>query len=100
MAPRLPQVAPNTPADTDHVPSFAAKMFVVREAPQEYYPPGYKPTEPLQRSPATVEVPRTKFFCEEQRYLPGLYADTQLGCKVSEGGREGRQREIEIREKT
>ncbi|XP_050711961.1 uncharacterized protein LOC126996015 isoform X2 [Eriocheir sinensis] len=76
------KVAPNTPADTDHVPSFAAKMFVVREAPQEYYPPGYKPTEPLQRTPPTVEVPRTKFFCEEQRYLPGLYADTQLGCKV------------------
>ncbi|XP_076061524.1 uncharacterized protein LOC143037277 [Oratosquilla oratoria] len=36
------QVSSDTPSDTDHVPSFAAKMFVVREAPKELYPPGYK----------------------------------------------------------
>ncbi|XP_045121207.1 uncharacterized protein LOC123510277 isoform X2 [Portunus trituberculatus] len=74
------QVSPDTPADTDHVPSFAAKVFVVREAPKDYYPPGYTPADSHEHH--SVEVPRTKFFCEEQRYLPGLYADTQLGCKV------------------
>ncbi|XP_063877892.1 uncharacterized protein LOC135109924 isoform X1 [Scylla paramamosain] len=74
------QVSPDTPADTDHVPSFAAKVFVVREAPKDYYPPGYSPTN--SHGHHSVEVPRTKFFCEEQHYLPGLYADTQLGCKV------------------
>ncbi|XP_071544300.1 uncharacterized protein [Panulirus ornatus] len=76
------KVDANTPADTDHVPSFAAKMFVVREAPEEFYPPGYTPSSPIPKTDNHVEVPRTKFFCEEQKYLPGIYADTQLGCKV------------------
>ncbi|CAL4131968.1 unnamed protein product, partial [Meganyctiphanes norvegica] len=72
----------NTVADTDHVPSFAAKMFVVREAPEEYHPPGYEAPEIFPKLEQRVEVPRTKFFCEEQKYLPGIYADVQLGCKV------------------
>nr|XP_045619271.1 uncharacterized protein LOC123771043 [Procambarus clarkii] len=72
----------DTPADTDHVPSFAAKMFVVREAPEEFHPPGYSPTRDIYGFHEHVEVPRTRFFCEEQKYLPGIYADTQLGCKV------------------
>ncbi|XP_042226045.1 uncharacterized protein LOC121869032 isoform X1 [Homarus americanus] len=72
----------DTPADTDHVPSFAAKTFVVREAPAEFHPPGYSPTPSPPPASDHVEVPRTKFFCEEQKYLPGIYADAQLGCKV------------------
>ncbi|XP_053627141.2 uncharacterized protein [Cherax quadricarinatus] len=71
----------NTPADTDHVPSFAAKMFIVREAPEEFHPPGYS-LGAFHKVNAHVELPRTKFFCEERKYLPGIYADTQLGCKV------------------
>lgn len=71
----------NTIADTDHVPSFAAKMFVVREAPEEFFPPGYEAPKSSEFE-QKVEVPRTKFFCEEQKYLPGIYADVQLGCKV------------------
>ncbi|XP_064090186.1 uncharacterized protein LOC135204109 isoform X2 [Macrobrachium nipponense] len=79
----LLRVDAGTPADTDHVPSFAAKMFVVREAPTEFFPPGYEvPFKLFPRLEKRVEVPRTKFFCEEQKYLPGIYADVQLGCKV------------------
>lgn len=74
----------DTPADTDHVPSFAAKTFVVREAPPEFHPPGYEAPAVFPSVAKQVEVPRTKFFCEEQSYLPGIYADVQLGCKVSE----------------
>lgn len=73
----------DTPADTDHVPSFAAKTFVVREAPPEFHPPGYEAAVVFPSLAKRVEVPRTKFFCEEQSYLPGIYADVQLGCKVS-----------------
>lgn len=76
---------PSTPADTDHVPSFAAKTFVVREAPEEFYPPGYEYPKFRIKPSRGVSVPRTKFFCEEQKFLPGMYADTQLGCKVSCG---------------
>ncbi|XP_066973514.1 uncharacterized protein [Macrobrachium rosenbergii] len=78
----LLKVDAGTPADTDHVPSFAAKMFVVREAPPEFFPPGYEVPLLFPRLNKRVEVPRTKFFCEEQKYLPGIYADVQLGCKV------------------
>ncbi|KAK7075771.1 hypothetical protein SK128_024384 [Halocaridina rubra] len=78
----LLKVDANTPADTDHVPSFAAKMFVVREAPKDFHPIGYKNPAIFPRINKRVEVPRTKFFCEEQKYLPGIYADVQLGCKV------------------
>lgn len=91
-APNLPTIGPsfgsllnldsNTVADTDHVPSFAAKMFVVREAPEEFHPPGYEAPKTSPQIEQRVEVPRTKFFCEEQKYLPGIYADIQLGCKV------------------
>jgi len=92
LAPNLPTIGPsfgqllnldsNTVADTDHVPSFAAKMFVVRDAPVEFHPPGYEAPEIFSNVEQRVEVPRTKFFCEEQKYLPGIYADIQLGCKV------------------
>ncbi|KAB7496695.1 hypothetical protein Anas_03239, partial [Armadillidium nasatum] len=56
-------------ADSDNVPSFAAKMFVVREAPFEYYPPHYDDYNP-HRPKLTVQIPRTKFYCEEQKYPP------------------------------
>jgi len=92
LAPNLPTIGPsfgqllnldsNTVADTDHVPSFAAKMFVVRDAPVEFWPPGYEAPQKFSNAEQRVEVPRTKFFCEEQKYLPGIYADIQLGCKV------------------
>ncbi|KAK3865533.1 hypothetical protein Pcinc_028872 [Petrolisthes cinctipes] len=75
------KVNADTPADTDHVPSFAARMFVVRQAPQDFHPPGYTP-DPEELKGDSVELPRTNFFCEEHKYLPGIYADTQLGCKV------------------
>ncbi|XP_042867926.1 uncharacterized protein LOC122250529 isoform X2 [Penaeus japonicus] len=78
----LLKVEADTPADTDHVPSFAAKMFVVREAPPDFHPPGYKVPVVFPKVEKRVEVPRTRFFCEEQSYLPGIYADVQLGCKV------------------
>ncbi|ROT85507.1 hypothetical protein C7M84_012523 [Penaeus vannamei] len=78
----LLKVNADTPADTDHVPSFAAKTFVVREAPPEFHPPGYEAAVVFPSLAKRVEVPRTKFFCEEQSYLPGIYADVQLGCKV------------------
>ncbi|XP_063602206.1 uncharacterized protein LOC134778227 isoform X2 [Penaeus indicus] len=78
----LLKVNADTPADTDHVPSFAAKTFVVREAPPEFHPPGYEAAVVFPSVAKQVEVPRTKFFCEEQSYLPGIYADVQLGCKV------------------
>lgn len=54
---------------------------MVRQAPQDFHPPGYTP-DPEELKTDRVEVPRTKFFCEEHKYLPGIYADTQLGCKV------------------
>lgn len=69
-----------TPADTDHVPSFAAQLMVVKDAPISMHPPEYNNTN--KEYSLISKLPRTKFFCEEQEYLPGLYADIQLGCKI------------------
>ena len=37
-------------------------------------------------APQSTTLPRTDFFCEEQQFLPGMYADPQLGCKVGGAG--------------
>ncbi|XP_018011046.1 pollen-specific leucine-rich repeat extensin-like protein 2 [Hyalella azteca] len=76
------QLPEDTPADSDHVPSFAAQLLVVRDAPTNMHPPGYNVSQYNQHHPATTKLPRTKFFCEEREFLPGLYADVQLGCKI------------------
>jgi len=73
------QISPTTPADTQHVPSFAAQTLVVRDAPANFHPPGYKEGPHYSM---TTRLPRTEFFCEEQKFLPGMYADVQLGCKI------------------
>lgn len=76
------QVPADMSANSDNVPSFAAKMFIVREAPPEFYPPNYRGDANARRRNIHVQIPRTKFYCEDQKYLPGIYADAMLGCKV------------------
>lgn len=75
------QLPASTPADSDHVPSFASQLLVVRDAPNNFHPPGYN-NSMTEHFTMITKLPRTKFFCEEQEFLPGLYADVQLGCKI------------------
>ncbi|CAG2059175.1 unnamed protein product [Timema podura] len=60
-----------------------AHPLSVRLAPRDYYPPGY-PDIPhdLVRPAMQLTSPTSSFLCREQKYFPGIYADTTLGCTV------------------
>nr|CAD7445703.1 unnamed protein product [Timema bartmani] len=63
-----------------------AHPLSVRLAPRDYYPPGY-PDIPhdLVRPAMQLTSPTSSFLCREQKYFPGIYADTTLGCTVHTG---------------
>jgi len=44
LPPMTCQLPATTPADTEHVPSFAAQLLVVKDAPVSLHPPGYNNT--------------------------------------------------------
>lgn len=52
-------------------------------APKEYYPVGYdKNFDDGFKS--RIDLPATSFHCGDQKHFPGLYADQDLGCMVSQ----------------
>lgn len=55
----------------------------VMNAPKEYYPVGYDKNFD-DNFVSRVELPDTSFYCGEQKHFPGLYADEDLGCMVSD----------------
>ncbi|XP_063224936.1 uncharacterized protein LOC134532457 [Bacillus rossius redtenbacheri] len=61
-----------------------ARRAWVRKAPREYYPLGYPELPGDSTSSSSLELaPEIRpFRCEAQKYLPGLYADRQQGCRV------------------
>lgn len=54
----------------------------VMNAPREYYPVGYEKNFD-DNFASRVELPETSFYCGDQKHFPGLYADEDLGCMVS-----------------
>lgn len=58
----------------------------VMNAPKEYYPVGYDKNFDDNFS-SRVELPDTSFHCGDQKHFPGLYADEDLGCMVSDVAR-------------
>jgi hypothetical protein len=52
-------------------------------APKEYYPVGYDKNFD-DNFKSKVELPSTTFHCGDQKHFPGLYADPDLGCMVSD----------------
>ena len=54
----------------------------VMNAPKEYYPVGYDKNFDDNFS-SRVDLPDTTFHCGDQKHFPGLYADEDLGCMVS-----------------
>lgn len=55
----------------------------VMNAPKEYYPVGYDKNFD-DNFKSKVDLPPTSFSCAKQKHFPGLYADTDLGCMVSD----------------
>lgn len=55
----------------------------VMNAPKEYYPVNYDKNFD-DGFKTRVELPPTSFSCGEQKHFPGLYADEDLGCMVSD----------------
>lgn len=55
----------------------------VMNAPREYYPVGYDKNFD-DNFASRVDLPDTSFYCGDQKHFPGLYADEDLGCMVSE----------------
>lgn len=53
----------------------------VMNAPREYYPVGYDKNFD-DNFASRVDLPETSFYCGDQKYFPGLYADEDLGCMV------------------
>lgn len=51
-------------------------------APKEYYPVGYEKNFD-DNFQTKVDLPPTTFHCGDQKHFPGLYADVDLGCMVS-----------------
>lgn len=54
----------------------------VMNAPKEYYPVGYDKNFD-DNFASRVDLPPTSFYCGDQKHFPGLYADEDLGCMVS-----------------
>lgn len=54
-------------------------------APKEYYPVNYDKNFD-DNFTSRVELPDTSFSCGDQKHFPGLYADEDLNCMVSEVG--------------
>lgn len=54
----------------------------VMNAPKEYYPVAYDKNYD-DNFTSKVELPDTSFSCGDQKHFPGLYADEDLGCMVS-----------------
>jgi hypothetical protein len=52
-------------------------------APKEYYPVGYDKNFD-DGFKTRVDLPPTSFACGDQKHFPGLYADEDLGCMVSD----------------
>jgi hypothetical protein len=99
--------APSTTSTTTFTPSTTPKAYVpsinyipdeplqaapqkyygvnkkVMNAPKEYYPVNYDKNFD-DGFKTRVELPPTSFSCGEQKHFPGLYADEDLGCMVSD----------------
>jgi hypothetical protein len=55
----------------------------VMNAPKEYYPVGYDKNFD-DNFKSKIDLPTTSFHCGDQKHFPGLYADVELNCMVSE----------------
>ncbi|KAJ8889725.1 hypothetical protein PR048_009226 [Dryococelus australis] len=79
------QIPFNNVEDIPTVSPEAGHRMWVKKAPREYYPLGYPNVPNDVTTPVLLHyVPtRTDFHCDRQKYLPGLYADPQIGCRVS-----------------
>lgn len=62
---------------------YANSVGKVMNAPKEYYPVGYDKNFD-DNFASRVELPETSFYCGDQKHFPGLYADEDLGCMVSD----------------
>lgn len=57
------------------------RLTNVRNAPKSFFPANA--TQGFEEYSGPL---MTEFQCDEQSFFPGLYADTELGCRVSEKG--------------
>ncbi len=73
----LPSSAPSSQKYT------LAGVHKVMNAPKEYYPVNYDKNFD-DNFTSRVELPDTSFSCGSQKHFPGLYADEDLSCMVSD----------------
>lgn len=72
-----------TPAPVQRRKNQNSNNNKVMNAPKEYYPVGYDKNFD-DNFASRVDLPSTSFYCGDQKHFPGLYADEDLGCMVSQ----------------